>query len=424
MANDADATAARAAGSAVAKAVLDRSGGMAAAFGLAGALVGAMAAGVAAGVAAERFAVRRRQRRAGDPFADEPFGALPADTSRTVTADGVDLYVETVEADGDAAFTVIFVHGFALDMGTWHFQRRVFTAADDPPVRMVFYDQPGHGHSAPRPDGDYTIDQLADCLAAVIAEVAPDGPLVVVGHSMGGMTLMALAQRHPDLVLDRVVGAAFISTSAGHLDDVALGFPPVVAWLRGAITPTLTKVLRWQPTMAERGRRSGSDLAYLLTRRYGFGSPDASPALVEYVEQMNDGTSVEVIAGYLATLSQHDRYAALEAYADVEALVVCGDRDLLTPVEHTREIAKLLPRATLLEVPDGGHCTLMEYADLVNAALAELFRRAATVAAGRAPTTVPPQAEVSARSQRRGRARRSGQQQRRTLDRILRRKGA
>jgi pimeloyl-ACP methyl ester carboxylesterase len=392
-----------------------------AALGLAGALLGAMAAGAAAGVAAERFAVRRR-RKAGDPYADEPFGALPADTVRTVNADGVDLHVEIVDADGEPDFTAIFVHGFALDMGTFHFQRRVFTGNDDPSFRMVFYDQPGHGKSAPRPDGDYTIDQLADCLAAIIAEVAPEGPLVLAGHSMGGMTLMALAERYPDLVLERVVGAAFISTSAGHLDEVALGFPPILAWLRGAVTPTLTKVLRWQPTMAERGRRSGSDLAYLLTKRYGFGTPDPSPALVEYVEQMNDATKVEVIAGYLATLSQHDRYAALEAYADIESLVVCGEKDLLTPVEHTREIAKLLPRATLLEVPDGGHCTLMEHADVVNTALDELFRKAAAVAAGRRPTAVPAGAEVSARSERRGWARRAGRQQRRALERILRRK--
>jgi pimeloyl-ACP methyl ester carboxylesterase len=399
-----------------------RSSGVTAALGLAGALVGAMAAGAAAGVAAERFAVRRR-RNAGDPYADEPFGELPADTARTVMADGVELYVETVEAAGDPEFTVVFVHGFALDMGTWHFQRRVFTGNEGPAFRMVFYDQPGHGRSAPRPAGDYTIDELADCLAAVIAEVAPEGPLVLAGHSMGGMTLMALAERYPDLVLGRVVGTAFISTSAGHLDDVALGFPPVLAWMRGAITPTLTKVLRWQPVMAERGRRSGSDLAYLLTRRYGFGTSDPSPALVEYVEQMNDRTKVEVIAGYLATLSQHDRYAALEAYADIETLVVCGDKDLLTPVEHTREIAKLLPLATLLEVANGGHCTLMEHADVVDTALAGLFARAAA-AAGRHPRRVPASEEASARSERRGWARRAGRQQRRALDRILRRKGA
>ena len=396
---------------------------MTAALGLAGALVGAMAAGAAAGVAAERFAVRRR-RNAGDPYAEEPFGELPADTARTVTADGVELWVETVEAVGEPEFSVVFVHGFALDMGTWHFQRRVFTGNEGPAFRMVFYDQPGHGRSAPRPDGDYTIDELADCLAAVIAEVAPEGPLVLAGHSMGGMTLMALAERYPDLVLDRVVGAAFISTSAGHLDDVALGFPPVLAWMRGAITPTLTRVLRWQPVMAERGRRSGSDLAYLLTRRYGFGTPDPSPALVEYVEQMNDETKVEVIAGYLATLSQHDRYAALEAYADIETLVVCGEKDLLTPVEHTREIARLLPRATLLEVANGGHCTLMEHADVVNAALADLFAVAAEGAAGPRPAAVPASEEAAARKERRGWARRAGRQQRRALDRILRRKGA
>lgn len=401
-------------------------------LGLAGTLLGAVAAGAAAGVAAERYAVQRWRRRHGDRYADEPFGLLRADAEYTVhTPDGVPLHVEVVEPDGDPQLTVVFVHGFCLDMGTWHFQRQGLAGLADPRIRMVFYDQPGHGRSGRRPAGEYTIDQLGADLAVVIDQVAPEGPLVLAGHSMGGMAVMAFAERHPELVADRVVGVALISTSAGHLDDVALGLPPVLTRVRAPLMPALVRALRWQPALAEYGRRAGSDLAYLLTRRYGFGAAGTSPALVSYVGRMNASTAIEVIAGYLGTLFEHDRYAALEAFADVETLVVCGDRDLLTPVQHTREIARLLPHATLVEIPGGGHLTLMEHAAKVNAGFVGFLRRSATRVAEprrrfrvRRGDEVAAKAERRAEVERRAKVERSGTAERRALRRILRRKGA
>lgn len=451
----------------------DRSGGSGLVRGLkaagwAGALIGVAAAGAAAGVVAERHALSRARRRVDDPYVDEPFGQLPFDVQRTVTVDGgVPLHVEIVEPDDTGEppdLTVVFVHGFCLDMGTWHFQRRVLTELqrqraafaeskkarrglaalrkrapesteepeetsalpDDPRCRLVFYDQPGHGRSGRRDAGDYDLDQLGDDLAAVIAEVAPEGPLVLAGHSMGGMTVMALAERTPKFFAERVVGVALISTSAGHLDDVGLGIPPVLAKLRKPLMPTISGALKWQAELAEVGRRAGSDVAYLLTRRYGFGSKDPSPSLVEYVERMNAATSIEVIAGYLGTLSEHDRYAALEVFDGIETLVVCGDKDLLTPVDHTREIARLLPGAELVEVADGGHVTLMEHADLVDAHFVAFLRRAA-----RAVTEEPKprrkirrRDELAARAERRQKAVQGGPEERRRLWKILRRRGA
>jgi pimeloyl-ACP methyl ester carboxylesterase len=448
------------------------------AVGLAGALIGVAAAGAAAGVVAERYTVGRARHRADDPFADEPFGSLPFDSQLTVTADGgVPLYVEIVEPDHTGEppdLTVIFVHGFCLDMGTWHFQRKALTelqrqragfaerktgrrglsalrgsrrgsdepvdepapaagavevqaVRNDPRCRLVFYDQPGHGRSGRREAGDYDLDQLGADLAMVIAETAPTGPIVMLGHSMGGMTIMALAERSPKFFAERVVGIGLVSTSAGHLDDVALGIPPVLNKLRKPLMPTISGALRWQAELAEVGRRAGSDVAYLLTRRYGFGSKDPSPRLVEYVEQMNAATSVEVIAGYLTTLSEHDRYAALEVFDGIETLVVCGDKDLLTPVDHTREIARLLPGAELVEVADGGHVTLMEHGDLVNAHVVAFLRRAARAVASKEPPSrrkVRRKDELAARAERRQKAVKAGPEERKRLWKILRRRGA
>jgi pimeloyl-ACP methyl ester carboxylesterase len=412
-------------------------------LGLAGALVGAAAAGAAAGMVAERYAVTRRRKISDDPFADEPFGLLPADAELTIpAADGLPLHAEIVEPDATGEppeLTIVFVHGFCLDMGTWHFQRKALTEQvaarragrgdpADPRARLVFYDQPGHGRSGRREGADYQLDQLGADLAAVIAETAPEGPLILAGHSMGAMTIMALAESNPGLFESRVAGVALISTSAGHLDEVGLGIPPALARFRKPLMPTISGALRWQPELAEVGRRAGSDLAYLLTRRYGFGGGDPSAALVQYVEHMNASTSVAVIAAYLGTLSEHDRYAALEVFDGLEVLIVCGDRDMLTPVAHTREMARLLPGAELVEVADGGHVTLMEHPDLVNAHFTAFVRRAAAAARSGHPSarTRLGQAErgAEAAAERAEKAAGSGPEARRSMRRVLRRRGA
>ncbi|MQA27369.1 MAG: alpha/beta fold hydrolase [Micromonosporaceae bacterium] len=355
--------------------------------GLAGAVLGFAAAGVAAGVALERYVVGRN-RDVDDPYRHEPFGQLPADRTLNVPVDGdVDLHVEVVEPAGGAAaeLTVVFVHGFCLDMGTFHFQRRDLGGLVDPAIRMVFYDQPGHGRSDRLSAGDYSLEALGQGVRRVIEEVTPSGPLVLIGHSMGGMTIMALAEDDPELFRERVVGVSFMSTSAGGLDEVTFGLPDMVARIRRPLIPVLTGVNRLTPTMIDRARRVSSDLAWLLTRRYGFGGEFPSPALVSYVEEMNSHTSAEVILAYLRTLFEHIRHDALEALEGIETLVVTGDKDLLIPVEHSEEICRVLPNAELVVIEDAGHVALMECHEQVNAHLAEFLSRASRAAAGAEP---------------------------------------
>ena len=115
-----------------------------------------------------------------------------------------------------APVTVVFSHGYCLSQDSWHFQRAALRGV----VRTVLL-----GPAQPRPlrraaraqaaDGvPVTIDQLGRDLKAVIDAAAPEGPLVLVGHSMGGMTMMALADQYPELVRERVVGVAFVGTSS------------------------------------------------------------------------------------------------------------------------------------------------------------------------------------------------------------------
>jgi pimeloyl-ACP methyl ester carboxylesterase len=337
--------------------------------GLIGSMVGLAAAGIAAGVATERYLVRRLQR-ADDELAAEPFGELPFDEERTLrAADGVDLHVEII--DGDGPQTLVFVHGYCLDMGTFHFQRKEFAGR----YRSVFYDQPGHGRSGRLPRGDYTIEALGAALKRVVEATVPTGPIVLIGHSMGGMTIMSLVEQAPRLFAERVAGVVLISTSAGKLDEVNFGLPEVVVRFRRPLLPLIRTGGQITAAVVDRARRASTDLAWLLTRRYGFGTQRPSPALVSYVERMNSGTPTDTIARYLRTLYAHSRLMVLSPLAEVPVLILCGDQDQLTPLEHSREIAEVLPAAKLVVVPGGGHVVLLEQPGVVDAAIDEFLHR-------------------------------------------------
>jgi pimeloyl-ACP methyl ester carboxylesterase len=337
--------------------------------GIVGAAIGVAAAGLATAFAVERALVRKSLNAPGDPHADEEFGDQPFDRELTVTAaDGTDLHVEIVEPKVPGANpTVVFVHGFALDMGTFYFQRQALTALGE--HRLVFYDQPGHGRSSRLQSGDYDIAALGKSLAAVLDEAVPDGHIVLVGHSMGGMTIMAFAEHYPEWFGERVTGVVLMSTSAGLIDKSKLGVQALVARATAPFFPLWGGAARIGGNTIDRARVAATDLAWLLTRRYGFGDARPSPSLVTFVEQMNSKTSVETLTKYLRTLYSHNRFPALSALRGVPVLVLVGTKDYLTPVNHSEEILRHLPEATLVKIDNSGHVVMLEKAGEVNTAL-------------------------------------------------------
>src|SRR5204862_2678772 len=116
--------------------------------------------------------------------------------------------------------TVVFCHGYALNLDCWHYQR---LALRESGVRSVYWDQRGHGRSGRGMPGPVAIDRLGQDLQAVLEATVPHGqPVVIVGHSMGGMAVLALADQRAAMFGDRVVGVELVSTSAGRLAEVTL----------------------------------------------------------------------------------------------------------------------------------------------------------------------------------------------------------
>src|SRR4051794_3392212 len=90
--------------------------------GIAGAVVGAASAGVAAMALAKRYAVGRIRLKP-DTEAGEPLGELRGRVASVTASDGVSLHVE-VDGSEDAPLTVVFCHGYTLNLDSWHYQRR------------------------------------------------------------------------------------------------------------------------------------------------------------------------------------------------------------------------------------------------------------------------------------------------------------
>ena len=344
--------------------------------GVAGVAAGAAAAVAGGALVAEKIAVGRIRLRP-DLAAAEPFGKLRGRVVPVTSDDGVPLHVE-VEGPDDAPLTMIFCHGYALNQDSWHFQRRDLSGT--PGYRLVFWDQRCHGRSGRCGPGAARIQQTGRDLYAIIQKVAPDGaPVVLAGHSMGGMTITALADQHPELFGTQVKAVALISTAAGGLSGVTLGLPaplgPLVRWaapgvMRGVADDGLAAAV-------ERIRQAGGDVAFLGTRFIAFGDRGVSPAITDFLEHMIRATPIEVISQFFAELAGHDLRRALPVLGKVPVVVISGGRDRLTPPHLLRAIADALSSARLVSDPEAGHAILLEHPDLVTAELRELMRTAA-----------------------------------------------
>lgn len=290
-------------------------------------------------------------------------------------SDGARLHV-VAEGDPAAPVTVVLVHCYALDHRDWDPVVPELAAAAGTPVRVLRYDHRGYGQSAQVTADTATVDQLGDDLAELITELVPSGPVVLAGHSMGGMAIMAMAERHPELVAERVAGVAFVATASGGLRALSLGLPGPLP----ALAHQLERLGVWLLCTARRPTLAG--LPWLLrpfVRWLVFGD-GARAADVAKVSRMLAACRPVTLRLFRPDFDQHDRLAALAAIDGSPAVVLVGDADRLTPLRHAAELVEWLPEARLVLLPGAGHMLPHERTAEVAAAIGELVGAALAVA--------------------------------------------
>jgi pimeloyl-ACP methyl ester carboxylesterase len=313
-----------------------------------------------------------------------------------ITPDGVRLHVETTGSDS-APVTVLLVHGWTCSTRSWHHQLSGLPQVlGSSGVRVVAYDHRGHGRSEAAPVGTTRISQLADDLAFVLDTVVGDGPVVYAGHSMGGMTLMALADQRPELFGSRIKAAALVSTSSGQISSRAFGLP---ARFDGAAAVVAPRAMNLAGERMERRaiRRTGSRVAgdaetrqravlaalrelgpalrRPAVRRMVFGKK-VDPAEVDILMADLAVTPGRSLSGFFEAITQHDLGHALNVLDGIPVEIMHGTRDRLLPPRHANRMAQLLPSARLWMYPGAGHMLMQERPRDVTHRLASLARKA------------------------------------------------
>jgi pimeloyl-ACP methyl ester carboxylesterase len=321
--------------------------------------------GAVLGYAAERTLVRPRLHPAID---GPPLGSLAGELVEVRGPDGLRVAVERYGPEG--APQLVLAHGWTNTGRVWHEQ--VAGLADR--YRIVTYDQPGHGRTSPPRSRRYSIDLLGDTLAAVLEAATGPQPLVLAGHSLGGMTVLDLLARRPETVGDRLRGVALLSTTSSARAETALLELGITGAAR--FERVVRMVLPWlrDPRVYEVSGRvysSSSDLSYLLTRWWATGRA-AAPAVVDLTEQLVLDSDPDVIAGMTEAVLNLDLDEALTCLR-VPTRILVGAQDRLTPVSLSRRMAARCAHAELVELPDVGHMAPLEAPATVNAVLEDLL---------------------------------------------------
>ena len=306
---------------------------------------------------------RRRGRNKPPAVYAGPLPVLSGTARPVVTSDGVKLHVE-VYGPVAAAATVVFAHGYVQSSRLWARQVASLCAAR-PDLRVVTYDHRGHGDSSLTSAAGATLAQLALDLLVVLDEVAPTGPIVLVGHSMGGMTLMALADQHPELFGDRITGVSFVSTSSGQLEGLTYGLPKALAKVVSKQLPRANEAARKREAAGKAPRKQ----PFLPALLFGPGAPvdDIAVTLADMAR-----CPAASVADFHLTFGDHDRVAALAALSGVRTVVAVGTKDKLCPESHGRAIAAAVPHAELFVYPGAGHMLQLERPAEVNSRLLAL----------------------------------------------------
>lgn len=296
------------------------------------------------------------------------------------TFDGLELFVRTHGPD-DAPLTVVLAHCWTADTEDWHYQVRDLLSAFGHEVRVLTWDHRGHGRSEASPLEACTIENLARDMGDVVDRYAPSGRLVLAGHSIGGMTMMALAEQRPDL-LARVDGALFVATSCGGLATVTLGLPDV-----GRVKAAIPHVLAARAALLSRTQRRRFPLIERqVVRRVLFGAPLRPRDTGLVVDQLINCPPA-TMEGFYRDCLEHDRHALLGAYDHIPTRVLVGSADRLTPVHHARRLAAAIHGARLVVAPGAGHMLPLEREALVSEHLVELVADAQASARGRVRRT-------------------------------------
>ncbi len=314
--------------------------------------------GLAGGVLAERVARSRAGLGQMPAIAEVQRDERMADQYLDLT-DGGRLHYLDSEPDGSRDGTIVLLHGVTLNADIWHHQFALSSAH-----RVISIDLRAHGQSVAGSAGMGIPENAADLVT--LLDALDLRRSVLIGHSMGGMTIGRFIADHEATWRKRVAGIGFVSSAGRQPKHVPR---PVVNPLLAPLRALTDRI----PALADRiGDVPANDLGEAMVRA-SFGStprPEDLRLTIDAFEAMEVDAFLEIVPSIL----EHNVLDALVA-CPLPASIIVGSRDNLTPPRESRALERALPNATLEIVPGGGHQLMLERPDEVTAMIAELAAR-------------------------------------------------
>lgn len=240
--------------------------------------------------------------------------------------------------------TVVFIHGAANDHSVWNLPARYFAHHGR---NVLAVDLPGHGRSGGT--ALPSVEALADWIVAVL-DAAGIAGAALVGHSLGSLTALAAAAKHPD----RVTKVALVGPAVPMpVSDVLLG----AARADDHVAFELINSWSYSP-----GKQfGGNQIPGMWMTGNGMRLMERTPPGVLYTD-----------------LAACNSYAdGLNAAAAVRcpALLILGARDLMAPPKSAKALIDALPDRKVVTIPDCGHSLMAEQTDAVLDALIAFLGR-------------------------------------------------
>lgn len=299
------------------------------------------------------------------------YDELPRGRELEVTsADGTRIHVE--EFGPEHGYPIVLSHGICCGIRFWGNQIDALRSE----YRVIAFDHRGHARSGRPAPGGWTTERLADDLAAVLrATLRPGQRAMLVGHSMGGITIQAWADRYPEEVARTADSVALINTTAGdlagELTETASGgrVPAKLAPLLNIAGRFAMRVFGGVPIPSRIPLRT----RLIAPLTVGMGTSRSGRILIQ---ELILGTSAKTRGEFIRVLLQLREGHFDARCLTAPTLIIGSTDDRLLGFEPSRRLARSLPNTIdLLEVP-GGHCAPVEQAETVTAELRALANSA------------------------------------------------
>lgn len=279
--------------------------------------------------------------------------AQPGDVQYLVRPDGSKLFVEV---NGDESLpTAVLVHGWSLNSGQWVYLQQEWRDK----FRIVTWDLAGMGQSTGPDNYDYSIDKMAHDLRAVV-ETCGSRPVVLMGHSIGGMVILKFCELFPELQQSRVSKLVLVHTTyTNPLKTMAIG-KTLASLQRVLIEPLIyLQIYTWPLIwLADYLAYMNGSLHWSL-QHTGFAGR-ATREQVDFVARFYANDSPATLARGALGMLAFDGTPAFSVIK-IPVLVVGGAQDPLTDIDASRTIAGKIKGAELIVMNPAKHFGLIEY---------------------------------------------------------------